>query len=126
MTTSPVGDDSTTSIAELRRAYLEELDTLQEAQRRVQLALDNSTAALEVAREHVKRDGNVSDFAGLLQPAPLRATLSGALTDFEQSRHRAQRILFRLLHYEGMSMSEIARSWGISRQLVSRFINESD
>ena len=33
---------------------------------------------------------------------------------------------FRLSHAEGLNISDIARLWGISRQLAARFIKEAN
>ena len=113
-------------LAPLREQFLEALETLGEASRGVHQALDDAAAAFIVVREHVEQAGNVSDFTGVIQPIPLRAALTSSLNDLEKARHRVRRLLFRLLYTEGKSMSEIARMWGISRQLVSRLLNEPD
>ena len=113
-------------IPALRREYLAALEPLAEASRRVHQALDEAAATLEIVRDHIQQDRNISDFAGIIDPIPLRTALATALNDLEYTRHQTQRLLFRLLHAEGMSMSDIGRTWGISRQLVSRLINEPE
>lgn len=113
-------------LATLRAEFLAALDVLGEASRRLHQSLDNAADAFAVVREHVEQAGHVSDFAGVIQPIALRAALSSSLDELEKARHRVQRLLFRLLYTEGKSMSEIARMWGISRQLVSRLLNEPD
>jgi DNA-directed RNA polymerase specialized sigma subunit len=62
----------------------------------------------------------------VLEPHSLRASLSDSLAVLERTRHDAQRLLFQLLHQEGQTMADIGRMWGISRQLVSRLVNEPD
>ena len=109
-----------------RRQYFDALDALGEALSVLRTALNEGESALRTVRAHVEMQGKASDFVDVLHPAPMRAALGGALTEFERARHRSQRLLFRLLWAEGTSMSDVARAWGISRQLVSRLINEPD
>jgi len=111
---------------QLREDYIEHLTTIETAYGALRDALDRGTGAMRVVAEHVHRGGRASDFKGLIEPGPLRANLSTAMTDFERARHRGQQLFFRLLISEGMTMADIARAWGISRQLVSRLVNEPD
>ncbi len=111
---------------ELRARYLASLDVLAAASDRVTDALGRGEDARRVARGHMAQGGTVSELEKVLEPEPLRSSLSLAITELERSRHETQRLLFRLLHAEGQTMTEIGRTWGISRQLVSRLINEPD
>jgi DNA-binding MarR family transcriptional regulator len=61
----------------------------------------------------------------ILDPlAARRAMISTALTDLERARHTSQQALYQLARAEGMSVSDIARACGVSRQLVSRSLKE--
>jgi DNA-directed RNA polymerase specialized sigma24 family protein len=114
-------------LARLRQEYIDvALPALRDVTQRVHEALDEAAGALSVVRDHLRSGGRVSDFASLIDPIPLRAGVSATLNEFEHVRHEAQRAMFRLLRAEGMSISDIARMWGISRQLVSRMLHESD
>ncbi|MET0420452.1 MAG: helix-turn-helix domain-containing protein [Acidimicrobiia bacterium] len=124
--TTPSPRAGTATIRRLRREYLRALEILGASRDQLHEALAAGASTLSIVRDHVVQDGDVSDFADLFDPAALRASLSTALVEFERARHRSQRLLFQLLRAEGMSASDIARRWGISRQLVSRMINESD
>ncbi len=66
------------------------------------------------------------ELENVLEPQSLRSSLSDTLAELERTRHDAQRLLFQLLHQEGQTMADIGRMWGISRQLVSRLVNEPD
>jgi hypothetical protein len=111
---------------DLRARYLVSLDVLADASDRVTEALRGAEAARGVVRQHLAQGGTASDVEKFLEPEPLRASLSDAITELERARHETQRLLFRLLHSEGRTMTDIGRTWGISRQLVSRLINEPD
>lgn len=113
-------------LAQLRADYLATLERLGAAAQAVRDALDAAAGALTVIRDQVRADARVSDLFAAMEPKPLRVALSDSLTELERSRHHAQKVLFRILFVEGTNMSDIARRWGISRQLVSRLINEPD
>ena len=113
-------------IETLRRRFLGDLEVLGEAAARVHRSLDEAEGALTIIRDHVRQQGNISDFVERIDPIPLRFELSRSLDDLERARHTMQRHLFLLLISEGRSMSDIARAWGISRQLVSRLVNEPE
>ena len=113
-------------VAELREQYLAELERLLVASQDVRDALTTVASSLVVVREHAELEARISDLFATIDPRPLRVQLSSTLRELEQTRHRAQKLLFRILFVEGTSMSDIARHWGISRQLVSRLINEPD
>jgi len=108
----------------LRRELLDELETLGTKAAHVHQALDDAAAAFNAVRAHVNTGGSFSDLARHVDPKALRSTLSTSLDELERTRHQMQRLLFKVIHAEGMTMSDIARAWGISRQLVSRLLNE--
>jgi transposase-like protein len=57
--------------------------------------------------------------------AHARAATSEIIRDVQAARHRAQQAQFKLAAAEGSTMAEIARAWGVSRQLVSRMVKEA-
>jgi len=58
--------------------------------------------------------------------APMREELTNALDEFDRVRHMVRLSLFVVLGQEqGVSISEIARTLGISRQLASRLAQEA-
>jgi DNA-directed RNA polymerase specialized sigma subunit len=111
-------------LAELHAEYLAALERLGIASQQLRDALTDSHASLLVVREQAEAQGRISDLVAMIDPKPLRVSLASALTELERARHASQKVLFRILFVEGTSMSDIARHWGISRQLVSRLINE--
>jgi DNA-binding transcriptional regulator LsrR (DeoR family) len=56
--------------------------------------------------------------------ATMRAQTSAMIHRVQAARHRAQQAQFKLAMSEGYTMAEIARTWGVSRQLVSRMVKE--
>jgi DNA-directed RNA polymerase specialized sigma24 family protein len=112
--------------AELRADLLDSLVALGAAADHIRHALSAAGGAYSVLRSHLGAEGKVTELLGLIDPIPLRADLSEASMELERARHRSQRLVFKLLHVEGLTKAEIARGWGVSRQLVSRLINEPE
>ena len=115
-----------TDVGQLRQRYVHALDEVERASERAITALVDTRDARAVARDLVESGRPLGDLERVMEPQPLRANLADALATLERSRHDAQRLLFRVLHSEGQTLADIGRSYGISRQLVSRLVNEPD
>ena len=101
-------------------------------------ALDQFIAALTVSRAEMRRteqflrnvrqkveDGEtVESLIAVMPPAKQRRTLADALDQLNRSRHKARQKVFALALERGVSVAELGRAWGISRQLAARYINE--
>jgi len=120
-TAKPV-DPLRTSV--LRRdvlAALDELDAATEESGRLFVRLRTQAHQL---RPQIEREAKVSDLTHSVRISDCRGAVSQALTRVEKARHQFQRAMFRLAAAEGSSLADIARAWGISRQLVSRMTKE--
>jgi DNA-directed RNA polymerase specialized sigma subunit len=115
-----------TEVSELRRRYVDALSTVEQASERTVIALDEIRRGWNVARELIATGRPLVELEQVLDPSPLRARLGEALATLERTRHDSQRLLFQLLHAEGQTLAEIGRTYGISRQLVSRLVNEPE
>ena len=115
-----------TDVQELRARYIASLDAIERASDCTIAALEAAREMRQVARELLERGRLFADRQRAVEPQPLRADLSSALAYLERTRHESQRLLFQLLHAEGLTLAEIGRVYGISRQLVSRLVNEPD
>ena len=73
-------------------------------------------------QRHLERGGSMGDLDRVGDVAERRAELSERLRLFEEARHEAHHQLFLLAAEEGTTAAEIGRTWGISRQLVSRVL----
>jgi hypothetical protein len=111
-------------VSVLRDAFLEALDELAAERVRLQRALHDAASAWMLVGEHVSRGGSVQEITTLVDPAELRGRVSDALDGWERARHRAQQLVYRLSALDGESITDISRRWGVSRQLVSRMLNE--
>jgi hypothetical protein len=118
--------DMKIQVSELRQRYVDALATVEQASDRAIGALEDARRWWDVARNLVATGRPLVDLEQVIDPSPLRASLSDALADLERTRHAAQRLLYQLLHAEGQTLADIGRTYGISRQLVSRLVNEPD
>jgi hypothetical protein len=123
MTAQPVEAPDADS---LRARYLAALDDVQAAGDRTIEALVAAREAREIARQHAQRGRPMAELETVIDPQALRNSLGAALTELERTRHDVQRLLFQLMQAEGVTLAHIGRAYGISRQLVSRLVNEPD
>jgi hypothetical protein len=72
----------------------------------------------------IERGTSALDVVRSMSLADRRETLQAAAARLQKGRHEFQRAMFLLSAAEGASLAEIARAWRVSRQLVSRTINE--
>ena len=98
--------------------FRQEAATLRSGLRRYERALER------VCRQ-VERNVPLHEVMGQIGVGELRADLVERLTRFEEARHRMRVACFRMSLTEGLSIGDIARLWGISRQLASRLVNET-
>jgi len=54
-----------------------------------------------------------------------RSAVTDAIRGFEAARHRVRLLLVAIEVAEGLSIGEVAKSWGVSRQLASRWVQET-
>jgi hypothetical protein len=116
--TDPTRKDRQRVLATLRD-FAAETASLREALRGNERAIERACRQVEagVPLHQVMQNIGVAD---------LRAGVLTRLTRFEAAGHRMRVACFRLSQAEGLSIGEISRLWGLSRQLVSRMIKAPD
>ena len=82
------------------------------------LAKDREEALATIQELHAGR--SVVEIAEQRNMAEVRQRLTTALNELEIARGHARNEIFQALQREGQSIGQIARLWGISRQLASR------
>jgi DNA-directed RNA polymerase specialized sigma24 family protein len=107
-----------------RRDVIEGLSGLEAASADLRASLLQLEERVLRARQHLEGGGPAADLPRVAHVMEQRAEVNACLADMQQARHRSQRSLFLLAVDEGFSLAEIARTWGISRQLVSRMTKE--
>lgn len=106
-------------------------DDVIESVERLIVALATARKALraaELALTRSLREANKSsDLAAAIikaNPANARQEINDALTAVEQRRHEVRRMVFEMALEDGMSIGELGRLWGFSRQLAQRYAKE--
>jgi hypothetical protein len=117
-------DRKQTSARNDRAQALAGLQEFRQEAATLRTALRRYERALERVGRHIERDVPLHEAMGQIGVAGLRAELVERLTRFEAARHRMRSASFRVSLAEGLSIGDIARLWGISRQLASRLVNE--
>jgi hypothetical protein len=108
----------------LREESILSLRELEETVVRMQRQLKVLETALRRTRRLIADGGMASDVVKIANVAQVRTATSMIMHDIQGARHRAQRAQFQLAAAEGSTMADIARAWGVSRQLVSRMVKE--
>ena len=96
-------------------------DALKDAQRALRAAEVGSRKALR------SKTGGVPT-AAVLRAAPVagyRPDVDDALTRLERARHQIVVTTFRVALEDGMTIGELSRNYGFSRQLGSRYAKEA-
>jgi hypothetical protein len=110
----------------LKRAYVDALVELDVAFRDLRAELTQGVETIALIRRHLDRGGSVAELLQSGEIQSVRRNIGAGLKGVERARHTRDRLLFRCLDAEGFSAAEIARSFGLSRGLVSRLLNEPD
>ena len=103
------------------RALEDVADALKDAQRALR-------AAERAARKALQSETRGVPTAAVLRAKPVadyRPDLDEALTNLERARHRVLIANFRVAIDDGMTIGELSRNYGFSRQLGSRYAKEA-
>ncbi len=66
----------------------------------------------------------VEECLAAVDAAQTRKSMTAVLEEFELARHDSRMALIAAGVDEGMSINRLAKAWGISRQLASRYVNQ--
>jgi Homeodomain-like domain len=115
---------SSAQMQALREDALRELAEFEAAIVRTRDQLKFMEGVIRRVRKMTESGRSPSEVADAVDFAKGRAATSAVIREVQAARHRAQRAQFKLAAAEGATMAEIARQWGVSRQLVSRMVKE--
>jgi hypothetical protein len=108
----------------LRQDAIRELEDMEAAIVRTRNQLRFMENVIRRVRKALESGRPASEVAKTANAAEARLATSTVIREVQAARHRAQRAQFKLAAAEGSTMAEIARRWGVSRQLVSRMVKE--
>lgn len=101
------------------------LEVLLNAVGDLEQCLRETKVSYGVALERLTAGADVAVVLDDAHAAQTRQTLTAALDEFEQHRHRSRLSLTAAGIEEGMTINAVSRAWGISRQLASRDAKEA-
>jgi hypothetical protein len=110
----------------LRDQALGDLDELMDVVADTRKDLRSYQSVLEKNRRHLAAGGRASDMAVRFDVRAVRTSLTDRLDRVERARNASRRSLWRMQASEGRTIAEIARMWGLSRQLISRALRSGN
>ncbi len=110
---------------EKRDALVRALQQLIEADQEVRSHLQRWEGVLRRGIRRVEQGDSLASTLELTRPGEARQTVNDALRSLAAARHDMRVAVTAAALEEGLSVSDIARSFGISRQLVQRYVQET-
>jgi len=111
--------------AHLRRAAADGIEELIGATSVLRSELNVHEDTCRKVVDEVRVDHEITGVLPEVRADSWRAAVTDAIRGFEAARHRVRLLLVAIEIEEGRSIGDVARSWGVSRQLASRWVQES-
>jgi hypothetical protein len=108
----------------LRTSALEEIEELLESAKRLRADLRVKETAYRRTARLLEKGEQIDAVLEASGARSGRQELTDSMDDFERHRHRTRSALTAVALDEGMTIGQIARQWGFSRQLASRYARE--
>lgn len=86
--------------------------------------MQKNETRLRRAMKNLERGIDVQSAIQMARPGAPRQSTNDVLEAYEAARHKLRRTVIAELRATGMSIGEVGRHWGFSRQLASRYANE--
>jgi predicted GNAT family acetyltransferase len=112
-------------VSSLRHDAIDDLQQLVEAASRLRADLRAKESIYRRTVKSLERGTGVAQAMKLAKADEARRELTGSLDDFEYFRHRSRLSLTAAGLDEGMTIGQVGRAWGISRQLAARYAKEA-
>lgn len=110
---------------DLKRSTADGIEELLSATSILRSELGSHEEICRTLLSEVRDDHEMSGVLPAIHADTWRSAITDAIRDFEAARHRVRLLLVAIEIEEGRSIGEVARSWGVSRQLASRWVQES-
>jgi hypothetical protein len=111
--------------SELVRECLDALDALAAAETVLRGQLATLRASALAIHRYLDGGGRSQGLSDVIDITGQRAASGDALRGVESARVGVQHAIYRLAAADGMNAADIGRVWGVSRQLVSRVLNQA-
>ena len=120
-----VGQGPLPTAPDLKVATADGIEELIRATSILRSELGSHEAICRTLLGEVRVDHEMSGVLPAIHADTWRSAITDAIRGFEAARHRVRLLLVAIEIEEGRSIGEVATSWGVSRQLASRWVQES-
>jgi DnaJ-domain-containing protein 1 len=103
----------------------DEIDHFLESAKALRAQLRTNEANYRKLRRLLDRGADMRTILDSIDAGSARQDLSDALDELERSRHEVKLLIATEGLRQGMSIGEIGRAWGVSRQLAARYAKEA-
>lgn len=111
-------------MADKRKRAVDDLQLLVDTLDSLQIHLRSTRGRYRKALQLLQKGESVEGSLEAAAAAETRESMTAALDRFEQVRHNSRMSLIAAGVEEGMSINRVGKTWGISRQLASRYVNQ--
>lgn len=103
-----------------------DLEALIEATRRCVDRLESASSAYRTVLDGLHDGSTVRDALASAGVAEMRLSVTRAMEDLETARRVSRVSLMRADLADGSTVTSVAQTWAVSRQLVSRYLHGAD
>jgi hypothetical protein len=112
-------------VSDTRAKALEDVERLLEGAKSLRADLRAKEACYRRVARHLEQGTGVAELMRQVDTGSARRELTASLDHFEHSRHQSRLSLIAAGLEEGMTIGQLGRSWGFSRQLAARYAKEA-
>jgi len=100
-------------------------EQLIQANKEMRRSLQANEVVLRRAKDLLEQGGGIRDTFQRVVPTDPRLAITAALQKLVKARHQLRLAVFAAGLEEGMTIGELSRFWGFSRQLGARYAKEA-
>ncbi len=108
-----------------RDGALREIEDLLASARRLRADLRAKETSYRRMARQLEKGTDIATAMATLGAHVARQELTDSLDDFEHCRHRTRLAITAVGLVEGLSIGDVGRAWGFSRQLAARYAKEA-
>jgi hypothetical protein len=121
----PVGPYHPVLVDHLRESIIESMEETLSVMGTLRSKLKATEASYRRGIENLREGSSIEDSLHSIAASATRSSLNAKLEELELSRHRARLAMIAGGLHEGLSIGEIGRILGVSRQLAARYAKET-
>jgi len=107
-----------------RNQVIADIEALMAAAARCEEQLQAARSAYEIGLTKLRDGASIEDALAAGDAPRVRAAVTDALAELERARKTSRVSLIRADLADGTPVTAVARTWGVSHQLVSRYLHE--